>query len=167
MRRSGQRPIAPSRTRIECASPNGYCRSTTRCPSRSSAAVSSAKRGSADFSICTSSGNQGWCIRGAATASSIGSPYSNTPNTTDKTVLMIVRPPGLPVTSTARPSRATTVGDCELSIRLPGAITLAGVPIAPCRSVTPGCQLKSHIWLLSRNPAPRTTTCEPNSYSSV
>ena len=43
---------------------------------------------------------------------------------------MIVRPPGLPVTSTARPSRATTVGDCELSIRLPGAITLGGVPIA-------------------------------------
>ncbi len=43
-------------------------------------------------------------------------------STTAKTVLMIVRLPGLPVTSTTLPSFATMVGVCELSMRLPGAI---------------------------------------------
>ena len=77
------------------------------------------------------------------------------------TVLIIVRLPGLPVTSMTLPLRAMIVGVCELSMRLPGAIKLASVPIAPLRSVTPGLRLKSSISSLSRNPAPLTTTREP------
>ena len=38
---------------------------------------------------------------------------STTLTTTHSTVLMIVRPPGLPVTSTTLPSLATIVGVCE------------------------------------------------------
>ena len=40
-------------------------------------------------------------MRGASTASRPVSPYSVTPSTTLRTVLMIVRPPGEPVTSTS------------------------------------------------------------------
>ncbi len=54
-----------------------------------------------------------------------------TPSTTESTVLMIVRPPGEPVTSTTLPSLATIVGVIELSIRLRGSIRFAGVPMSP------------------------------------
>ena len=77
------------------------------------------------------------------------------------TVLMIVRLPGLPVTRKTLPFFARIVGVCELSMRLPGAIRLGAVPIAPWVVVTPACQLKSIISLLSRKPAPLTTIREP------
>ena len=51
-----------------------------------------------------------------------GMSKSITFTTTHRTVLMIVRPPGLPVTSTGLPSFSTITGVMELSIRLPGAI---------------------------------------------
>ena len=47
--------------------------------------------------------------------------YSRAFTSTQNTVLMMVRPPGLPVMSTARPLRVTMTGVMELSIRLPGA----------------------------------------------
>jgi len=78
-----------------------------------------------------------------------------------------VRPPGEPVTSTSRPSRATIVGVIELSIRLSGAIRLAGVPMSPVSVVEPGRRLKSPISLLSRKPVPGTTRWLPNEASSV
>ena len=56
---------------------------------------------------------------------------SRTFRTTQSVVLGMVRPPGDPVTSRTRPASITIVGDCELSIRLPPAITFAGVPIRP------------------------------------
>ncbi len=71
---------------------------------------------------------------------------------------MIVRPPGDPVISTSLRSFATIVGAIELSIRLPGAIVFAGVPMSPVSLVSPGFLLKSPISLLRRNPAPFTTT---------
>ena len=83
------------------------------------------------------------------------------------TVLMIVRPPGLPVTSTRRPSRMTNVGVCALSMRLPGAMRLGAVPMSPSRVVRPGTRLKSVISLLRRKPAPRTTTLDPKACSRV
>ena len=43
----------------------------------------------------------------------------------------ILRQPGEPVTRTRAPSRATIVGVIELSMRLPGATTLGGVPMSP------------------------------------
>ena len=54
------------------------------------------------------------------------------------TVLMIVRPPGEPVTSTSLPSFVTIVGVIELSMRLPGSIRFAGVPMSPSAFVSPG-----------------------------
>ncbi|MNC98510.1 hypothetical protein D3C83_164940 [compost metagenome] len=74
---------------------------------------------------------------------------------------MIVRPPGEPVTSTTRPPFETITGVIELSMRLPGAIRLAGVPMSPVRLVVPGFLLKSPISLLSRMPVPLMTTCDP------
>ena len=74
---------------------------------------------------------------------------------------MIVRPPGEPVISTTLPPFDTIVGVIELSIRLPGSIRLAAVPIVPSGSVTPGFLLKSPISLFRMNPAPFTTTREP------
>src|SRR5262249_51801391 len=67
---------------------------------------------------------------------------------------MIVRLPGLPVTSTTLPFRATMVGVCDDSMRLPGAIWLGNVPMPPSRSVTPGRQLKSIISVVKKNPRP-------------
>ena len=74
---------------------------------------------------------------------------------------MIVRPPGEPVTSTSLPFFATIAGVIELSIRFPGAMTLAGVPIVPVAVVAPGFLLKSPISLLRIMPVPLMTTCEP------
>ena len=80
---------------------------------------------------------------------------------------MMVRPPGEPVTSASLPLRVTMVGDIDDSIRLPGAMTLGGVPMSPVVLVSPGLRLKSPISLLSRNPAPATTAFEPYPSSSV
>ena len=89
------------------------------------------------------------------------SPNAVTPSTTSSTVFGMVRPPGEPVTSTRWPSRVTIAGDIELSIRFPGAIRFAGVPMSPPTFVSPGFLLKSPISLLRMNPAPRTTTPDP------
>ncbi len=80
---------------------------------------------------------------------------------TQSVVLGMVRPPGDPVTILTLPSRSTIVGVMELSIRFPGAMMLAGVPIRPDVSVRPGIKLKSPISLFSRNPAPATTAFAP------
>ena len=80
---------------------------------------------------------------------------------------MMVRPPGLPVTSTMRPSRATMAGVMLESIRLPGSARLGRVPIRPAAVVSPGAALKSPISLFSRKPAPGTTIFEPYDCSSV
>ena len=80
------------------------------------------------------------------------SPNSRRLSTTQSVVLGIVRPPGEPVTIWTWPSLSTSVGVCELSIRLCGAIRLAGVPIRPAVSVRPGIRLKSPISLLSKKP---------------
>jgi len=47
------------------------------------------------------------------------------------TVLMIVRPPGLPVTMNSCPSFARIVGVMLDSIRLPGSARFGFVPISP------------------------------------
>ena len=86
---------------------------------------------------------------------------SMTFDTTWRTVLMIVRPPGLPTTATSRPSRATIVGVMLDSIRCCGRTRFGSVPICPWSVVTPRCGLKSPISLLSRKPAPGTTIAEP------
>ena len=54
---------------------------------------------------------------------------SSTFSTICSDVLMMVRLPGLPVISTTLPLRVTIVGVWELSMRLPGAIWFASVPI--------------------------------------
>ncbi len=76
-------------------------------------------------------------------------------------MLGIVRPPGLPTTSSGRPSFATIVGVMLDSIRRPGRARLGSVPMRPVASVRPGPALKSPISLLSRKPAPGTTILEP------
>ena len=70
---------------------------------------------------------------------------------------MMREPPGEPTTSSSLPSLATMVGVIELSIRLPGAISLALPPVTPNMFGTPALALKSSISLFSRNPAPVTT----------
>ena len=65
------------------------------------------------------------------------------------------------------PFFVTIVGLIELSMRLPGAMTFAGVPMSPRAFVSPGFLLKSPISLLRMKPAPLTTTCEPKPPSSV
>jgi len=82
-------------------------------------------------------------------------------------VLMIVRPPGLPVIRNGFLSLRTIIGDMELSIRLPGWIKLGFVPMRPRVSVTPGFMLKSCISLFNRKPVPFAITREPNESSSV
>ena len=79
----------------------------------------------------------------------------------NSTVLMIVRPPGLPVAMTRRPSRATIVGVMLESIRLPGSVRFGPVPISPVSVVIPGAALKSPISLFNRNPAPGTVIFDP------
>ena len=81
---------------------------------------------------------------------------------TFSTVLMIVLPPGDPVTSASSPFLVVTmVGVIEQSMRFPGSMRLGSVPISPVRLVKPGFRLKSPISLLSRMPVPLATTCEP------
>ena len=50
---------------------------------------------------------------------------------TCSTEVMMVEPPGVPTTSTTLPSRVTTVGDIDESMRLPGATALASAPTSP------------------------------------
>ena len=100
-------------------------------------------------------------MRGASTASCTFMPWSTTLRMVCSTVLMMVRPPGLPVTSTRRPSRVTMVGDMLDSMRLPGPARLGSVPMSPKSVVMPGPALKSPISLLSRNPAPGTVIFDP------
>ena len=108
----------------------------TSCPRARSSRTSGDLGGLIPVPTVTRSGSQWWCIRGAqSTAVETSSPKSRTFNSTHNIVLGIVRPPGEPVTGSRRPSRDTIVGDCELSMRLPGAIVLAGVPIGRCRCV--------------------------------
>jgi hypothetical protein len=88
-------------------------------------------------------------------------PWSITLMMVCSTVLMIVRPPGLPVTINSVPSRVTMVGVMLEIMRLPGAARLGSVPTSPDSVVSPGPALKSPISLFSRNPAPGTTMREP------
>ncbi len=74
---------------------------------------------------------------------------------------MIVRPPGLPITATVRPSLARMVGVMLDSMRCSGRARLGSVPISPRSFVRPGAALKSPISLLSRKPAPGTVILEP------
>ena len=83
------------------------------------------------------------------------------------TAVMIRLPPGVPRTSTGRPSRLTIVGLIELSGRLPGAIALASPCTRPKTLATPGLALKSSISLLSRTPVPAAVTLAPNQSLSV
>ena len=80
-----------------------------------------------------------------------------------KMVVMIVAPPGVPVTRSVRPSGSTTmVGVIADSMRLPGSMALASPWTSPNWFGTPGFEVKSSISLFSRYPAPRTTTFDPN-----
>ena len=78
------------------------------------------------------------------------------------TVVMMRLPPGVPTTSTGRPSRATMVGLIELKGRLPGAIALASPWTSPYMLGSPAFALKSSISLLSRTPVPAAMTLAPN-----
>ena len=82
-------------------------------------------------------------------------------------LLIMVRPPGLPITRRGLPSFATIVGVILESMRLPGAISLAVRPTTPKKLATPGLMLKSSISLFSRKPAPSTTVPLPNKVFSV
>ena len=95
-------------------------------------------------------------------------PYSVTPSTTVNTVLMIVRPPGDPVTSTTLPS----FDHDRRRHRAEHPLARIDQVRRACRCrrrrrVTPGFLLKSPISLFRRKPAPLTTTCEPKPPSSV
>ena len=58
-------------------------------------------------------------------------PKSTTLRIVSSTVLMMVLPPGLPVTMKSRPSFARMVGVMLESMRLPGAARFGSVPIKP------------------------------------
>ncbi len=88
-------------------------------------------------------------------------PWSMTFINTCSTVVMMVLPPGDPVTNTGSPSRRTIVGVIELSMRLPGAMALASSPSSPKELGVFGLTEKSSISLLSRKPAPGTTILAP------
>ena len=88
-------------------------------------------------------------------------PKSTTFRMVISTVLMMVRPPGEPVTMNNLPSLARMVGDMLDSGRLPGMARFGLVPMLPRSSVISGAELKSPSSLLSRKPAPGTTMREP------
>ena len=104
-----------------CASPI-----RTRCPKASSPALKSTVKPSR--STTTSSGNHWWWIRPAAIAWPRSCWKSTTLRITCNTVLMIVRPPGEPMSNQGRPSRTRIVGDMLDNILRPGRIRLGGVP---------------------------------------
>ena len=70
------------------------------------------------------SGSHWWWMRPASTASCAFMPKSTTLRMVSSTVLMMVRPPGEPVTMNSLPSRARIDGDMLDSIRLPGRARL-------------------------------------------
>ncbi len=78
------------------------------------------------------------------------------------TVVMMVEPPGVPVTRSTRPCGSSTmVGVIAESMRAPGRTALARPCTRPNWLGTPGLAVKSSISLLSRNPAPSTVTRLP------
>ncbi|NBU26539.1 MAG: hypothetical protein EBS39_13205, partial [Gammaproteobacteria bacterium] len=101
-------------------------------------------------------------MRPAATAACGSMPKSAMLSSVWKTPVKIVEPPGVPSEATTRPSRTSRVGVIDDSMRLPGAISLARPPTTPYMFGWPGLVLKSSISLLSRKPAPVTTTPLPN-----
>ena len=132
---------------------------------RSAAAVES---GIALRSNVTASGSHWWWKRGASTACRASIPKSRPPNTISITVLMIVRPPGEPVTMNSLPFFVTIVGVIELSIRLPGAMTFAGVPMSPVDVRFARLLVEvAHLVVEDETRRRSTTTCEPNPPSSV
>ena len=88
-------------------------------------------------------------------------PKSTTLTIVSSTVLMMVRPPGLPVTMNSRPSLASIAGVMLDNIRLPGCARFGFVPISPSAVVSSGPALKSPISLLRRKPTPGTVIFEP------
>ncbi len=115
----------------------------------------------------TPSGSHCEWKRGASTAARASIPNAVAFRMIWCTVLMIVLPPGDPVTSTVFPFRTTIAGLIEESIRLPGRIRFGAVPMSPIVFVSPAFLLKSPISLLSRKPAPDTTTRDPYPASRV
>jgi hypothetical protein len=77
------------------------------------------------------------------------------------TVVMMVEPPGLPVTSSTLPSLKTSVGLIDDSGRFidPGA--LASPPMRPKKLAAPRLAAKSSSSSLSSTPVPSATRPEP------
>ena len=109
----------------------GCSASNDNLPWRSSSTGPSTRPEYGPASTRSSSGSHWWWTRGASVASARFSRWSITFDTSCSTVLMMRLPPGLPVTSTSRPSLSTRVGVIELSGRLPGPTALAAPPISP------------------------------------
>ena len=86
---------------------------------------------------------------------------------TCSTVLMIVGPPGLPVTRISLPSLVTKVGVIDESGRLPGVMELAGPWSRPNMFFTPTLAVKSSISLFMRMPVPGMVTPLPKPPLSV
>ena len=75
-------------------------------------------------------------------------------------VVMIVDPPGEPITINGFPSFKTIVGVMELNGRFPGWMAFASFPTSPKAFGIPGLDEKSSISLFRKNPAP-FTKCPP------
>ena len=82
-------------------------------------------------------------------------PKSMTLRIVISTVLMIVRPPGEPVTMNSLPSLATIVGDMLDSIRLPGRARLGSVPMRPCLVGQPRAGIEVAHLVVQQEPAAR------------
>ena len=72
-------------------------------------------------------------------------------------VVIIVDPPGEPITIKGLLSLSTMVGVMEESGLFPGSTAFASFPINPNALGTPGFDEKSSISLFKKNPAPSTT----------
>ena len=84
------------------------------------------------------------------------------------TEVKMVLPPGVPMTRVTFPaSSSSSVGVMEDSMRFPGWISLAVLPMTPKILGVPGLALKSSISLLRRKPAPSTTTPLPKAQLMV
>src|SRR5271154_4336728 len=70
--------------------------------------------------------------------------------------------PGVPITMETLPSRVRIVGVMDDSGRFPGAMALKSPPTTPVPLGTPAFAAKSSISSFKRNPAPSTTTPDPN-----
>jgi hypothetical protein len=88
--------------------------------------------------------------------------------TTCATVVMMVAPPGDPVTRRTRPSgERTMVGVIDETMRFPGAMAFAVPCTSPNWLGVPGLEVKSSISLFRKKPAPVTSTRLPYSELSV